>query len=356
MSELPRRLVPTRETIRRLFLLSGNQCAFPECTAPIIMEDGTYVGQVCHICAAEPGGERFDISQTNEQRREFENLLLMCPAHHVVTDDVDAYPVLRMKQLKAAHEARFQRGLASMENAESIQIVNSDVVLGGAGGAAHGAGGGGGGAIGPGARGGAGGNGGDLFQGTLEIAENCRALRVHIGEGGQGGTDGGTGAAGDDTVIEGVGDDGGVVKLLRIRGGGPGEGGAGRALVRWATLANSAEVRGGMLFILGGGWQRYQIGTLGEFCTFSVALVADCVSTLGAQLQLTLSAPDGDIVLSGAQRLEAPTGTQPIAFKLQVPFHTIGTWVVSLRDADEERYRLPFEVALTGGQDRVPAA
>lgn len=43
---------------------------------------GHFVGQLCHIEAAEPGGERFNHVMTNEQRRAFENLTLICYAHH----------------------------------------------------------------------------------------------------------------------------------------------------------------------------------------------------------------------------------------------------------------------------------
>jgi len=70
-------------------------------------EDGTFVGEICHIEAAEEGGERFNASQSNEQRRAFENLLLMCHRHHVKTDDVDAFPVAKLKEMKQRHEAKY---------------------------------------------------------------------------------------------------------------------------------------------------------------------------------------------------------------------------------------------------------
>ena len=55
----------------------------------MIDDDGTFVGQVCHIEAAEKGGERFNEKQTNEERRNFANLMLMCYDHHRVTNDVE---------------------------------------------------------------------------------------------------------------------------------------------------------------------------------------------------------------------------------------------------------------------------
>jgi hypothetical protein len=159
-----KRLTPTAETVRRLFLLSGNQCAYPGCQHPIILYDGQYVGELCHICAAEEGGERFDENQSNEDRRHFDNLMLMCHDHHVLTNNVIEYSPERMRTLKADHERRFAAGLASMiDSADAIHIEHSNVSLGGEGGNAPGAGGGGGGVVGSNAIAGRGGDGGRLF-------------------------------------------------------------------------------------------------------------------------------------------------------------------------------------------------
>lgn len=108
-SERPKRLAPTTSTARELYLRSGNECAFPGCRARIIDETGNFVGELCHITAALPGGERFDASMSNEKRRSADNLMLMCHEHHVVTDDVDSYDVARLTQMKQEHEERFSR-------------------------------------------------------------------------------------------------------------------------------------------------------------------------------------------------------------------------------------------------------
>ena len=72
----------------------------------MINQDGIFVGQVCHIEAAEPGGERYNPNLSPENRRAFPNLILMCYAHHAVTNDVQEYTVSRLKDMKTAHEAR----------------------------------------------------------------------------------------------------------------------------------------------------------------------------------------------------------------------------------------------------------
>ena len=62
--------------------------------------------EICHIEAANIGGERFNSEQTNEERRAFENLIVMCGTHHTVTNDVNRYTVNVMKEMKRAHEAQ----------------------------------------------------------------------------------------------------------------------------------------------------------------------------------------------------------------------------------------------------------
>lgn len=93
MLEKAKRLEPTIEVKGELYLRSGNQCAFPGCCNTMINEQGQFIGQICHIEAAEEGGERFNPNMTNEERRSADNLMLMCYAHHVVTDDFVKYPV-----------------------------------------------------------------------------------------------------------------------------------------------------------------------------------------------------------------------------------------------------------------------
>ncbi|HCG7110636.1 TPA: hypothetical protein NJ338_004493 [Vibrio parahaemolyticus] len=100
-----KRLNPTPNTRRELFLLSRNECAFPGCSHRMIDENGHYIGKICHIEAANIGGERFNPNQTNEERRHFSNLVLMCGTHHDITNDVIRYSVSTMKKIKSDHES-----------------------------------------------------------------------------------------------------------------------------------------------------------------------------------------------------------------------------------------------------------
>lgn len=64
---------PLHKTVRRLYAMSGNKCAFTECDASIIGKDaeelGVNFGEIAHICAQSPGDRRFDETQTDIDRK-----------------------------------------------------------------------------------------------------------------------------------------------------------------------------------------------------------------------------------------------------------------------------------------------
>ncbi len=108
MEEEIKRLTPNKETLIRLYAKSGNQCAFPNCTHKIFDEHtGKRIAQICHIEAAIEGGERFNGNQTNKQRAEEENLLILCWAHHQITNNIEEYTPDKLRTIKKNHESKF---------------------------------------------------------------------------------------------------------------------------------------------------------------------------------------------------------------------------------------------------------
>lgn len=101
------RLAPKIDVLKALFARSGNQCAFPGCTQPLINSNNQFIAQVCHIEAALEGGERFNPESNDEYRRSDENLLILCYPHHVETNNVEEYPVERLSLIKREHEQFF---------------------------------------------------------------------------------------------------------------------------------------------------------------------------------------------------------------------------------------------------------
>ena len=103
-------------TIKRLYALSGNQCAFPGCKVTFVNpDDDTNISIICHIEAANPGGPRYNPNSTDDYRRSDENLILLCPNHHVETDNVSLYPVEVLQDMKRKHVDKI-RTLLSEQN------------------------------------------------------------------------------------------------------------------------------------------------------------------------------------------------------------------------------------------------
>jgi hypothetical protein len=97
----------TTSTLKRLFALSGNQCAFPNCHVPLVNNKNALDSNICHIEAAQEGGERYNPLMTDEERADYENLILLCRQHHDETDDVLKYTVDVLKAMKRNHESAF---------------------------------------------------------------------------------------------------------------------------------------------------------------------------------------------------------------------------------------------------------
>lgn len=103
------RKAPSTETLRRLFALSGNQCAKPGCPTVLLSANGTLVGEVAHIAAESSGGPRFDSKLDEAGRRAFENLLLLCSTCHTLVDkEPKTYTKDILRKWKRDREARFE--------------------------------------------------------------------------------------------------------------------------------------------------------------------------------------------------------------------------------------------------------
>lgn len=90
--------------VKRLFAISKNECAYHNCEEKIVDEYGTVIGEICHIEAAEKGGERYNEFSDDEYRRSFDNLILLCSNHHKKTNNLKEYTVEKLKKIKAQHE------------------------------------------------------------------------------------------------------------------------------------------------------------------------------------------------------------------------------------------------------------
>ena len=118
------RIKPTITTIKRLYALSGNQCAFPDCTFKFISHDEkTNLSEICHIEAAEPGGARYNPKSNDDERRKFENLILLCPNHHTLVDSSNDYSANDLRNMKKAHETKMLQPEKLLKKPSALNTV-----------------------------------------------------------------------------------------------------------------------------------------------------------------------------------------------------------------------------------------
>lgn len=101
----------TESTKRKIAGRAGFLCSDPSCRCPTIgsNSDGSdtiNVGVAAHICAAAPGGPRYDSTMTREQRRSADNGIWLCQNHAKAVDSNDpAFTVKVLRDWKAqAHK------------------------------------------------------------------------------------------------------------------------------------------------------------------------------------------------------------------------------------------------------------
>lgn len=99
---------------------AGARCSL--CRTPLasISDIGlaSVIGQEAHIVARSVNGPRGESPLNTEQRDEYSNLILLCPTHHAVIDDIPSgpgeYPVELLQSIKSEHE-RWVMSLASFD-------------------------------------------------------------------------------------------------------------------------------------------------------------------------------------------------------------------------------------------------
>lgn len=105
----------TLPTIKKLYALSGNECAFPDCNVTFLdSETDINYSNICHIEDANPGG-RYNSNMTDKQRASYKNLILLCPNHHIETNDTNKYPKETLLQMKREHEDSVRQKLSEKD-------------------------------------------------------------------------------------------------------------------------------------------------------------------------------------------------------------------------------------------------
>jgi hypothetical protein len=112
-----------------LFTLSGNQCASPDCIKTMIAKDEkSMIAKICHIAAASADGPRFNPSMTDDERRHFDNLIILCDECHTIIDNKEnesEYPTKLLKKWKSEHEGKLLYAVLVQQPTLLNQVISS---------------------------------------------------------------------------------------------------------------------------------------------------------------------------------------------------------------------------------------
>jgi hypothetical protein len=96
-----------------LWAKSAGRCEFNGCNEPLYSDNVTQIemnfAEVAHIIGDSPRGPRGEITLSQEYCDNISNLMLMCPKHHKMIDQITQnYSVEILRQMKQDHESRIR--------------------------------------------------------------------------------------------------------------------------------------------------------------------------------------------------------------------------------------------------------
>ena len=273
------RLPILESTVKQLYG-SASTCAHPACDEPLLrwvddLDTPVLNSRIAHICAASALGPRYHEAMTDEDRRAFNNLLLLCLPHAEEVDLkalADRYPAETLHQWKSVQlqsapqeppnlpEGLLERAVVLSMGDVLMDFREATIDLGGKSATAPGAGGSGGGAIGPGARAGDGGPGGDHHEFTVTGAQVLGEIPIEVGHAGRAGVAGLPGEAGGHTRFGTIVTPGGgrkvhspfpevLAEIVTI-------------CISSAVFANHVEINNGLSYLSGAGWASCNVTKL----------------------------------------------------------------------------------------------
>jgi hypothetical protein len=106
LNDFPSKIM-TRLAERAAYLCSNPSCriiTIGPCTTDLAAS--TKIGVAAHICAASPGGPRYDMSQSLTQRKGIENGIWLCASCSTLIDKNQGsdYPAANLRRWKSDHE------------------------------------------------------------------------------------------------------------------------------------------------------------------------------------------------------------------------------------------------------------
>jgi len=121
-----------QKDIELLWGLAAARCAYPNCKRVLVAEGtssdpSAVIGKIAHIHARSDYGPRANPALSIEQRRSYENLILLCPTHHDLVDSQPAtYTAEMLRSWKTEHELWVQKSLA--QHIPDITMIELEIV------------------------------------------------------------------------------------------------------------------------------------------------------------------------------------------------------------------------------------
>ncbi|EEF78538.1 hypothetical protein [Methylophaga thiooxydans] len=124
----------TKAVIEKLKARVSNRCSNPECrvqtTAPSDSGGISNIGIAAHICAASPGGPRYDSSMSSSERKSLDNAIWLCSNCSIDIDrDLIRYTVDLLKEWKqiAENNARLELGKKIPSHKDTVNTITASL-------------------------------------------------------------------------------------------------------------------------------------------------------------------------------------------------------------------------------------
>jgi len=118
------------------------RCSYPDCTTITCGPSSesslavTNIGVAAHICAAAPGGRRYEKNMSSDERSGIENGIWLCQTHATLIDrDEKTFTPEMLRDMKEKHEGKVQNQLYNLPETDisnDLFMVGNDLIFIGA--------------------------------------------------------------------------------------------------------------------------------------------------------------------------------------------------------------------------------
>lgn len=116
----------TSKTRKLLWGRSGDKCSIcgTQLSHRSDENNDTVLGEECHIYSSQAKGPRHDPTKNIDDYDGYDNLILLCSAHHKIIDDqVEEYPPQKLQKIKQKHIASIQEKLNGPKEIKPVKLI-----------------------------------------------------------------------------------------------------------------------------------------------------------------------------------------------------------------------------------------